>query len=193
MKIVTPEGATPINPDEAEGLIPGHVATHEELDEWESRNILLAVRWAHAHRRTEVLTTSFTRELHRRMFDRTWEWAGVFRQTNKNLGVAWEQIPVEVRKVLDDATLWLESPEWGVEESAVRLHHRMVTVHPFVNGNGRHARLLADALLFHHDLPRLDWGGTALEAAGAARSRYIQALQSADEGDYEPLLEFAGV
>ncbi len=195
MKIVAPEGATPIEPDEAEGLIPSHLATHEELDEWESRNILRAVKWAQSRRRTRVLTTTFTRELHRRMFDRTWEWAGVFRHTDKNLGVAWEQISVEVRKSLDDATLWLTSSEWGVKESAVRLHHRLVAVHPFVNGNGRHARLLADVVLFNREQPPIDWGGHALEleAAGAARSRYIQALQSADKGDYEPLLEFAGV
>lgn len=183
-----PAGATPIDPDEAGDLIPGHIQTRDELNAWEQQNILAAAQWA---RRTTLAATSdhMIRELHRRMFDRTWTWAGHFRQTDKNLGVRWETIPVEVRKLADDAAYWIEHATRSLDEAALRLHHRQVSIHPFPNGNGRHARLWCDTLLAQNGRPPIAWKAPELDRPGEARRAYIDALRSADGGDYAPLLE----
>lgn len=191
MKFVHPEGVTPIDPEEAQALIPAHITTQSELNEWESHNIRKAVAWGLSRKRRDVLTDGFVHELHQQMFDQTWEWAGTYRRINKNLGVPWEHVAVEVHKLLKDVDFWLTQSTWGVRESAVRLHYRMVVIHPFINGNGRHARLLADVLLYNHDLPRLQWGDSEFHKPGEARSDYLRALRAADEGDYAPLLTCA--
>ncbi len=191
MRLEYPKGATPIDPDEAQALIPGHITAQSELNEWESQNIQKAVTWSLSRRRTGVLTAEFVNELHRRMFDQTWEWAGAYRRSDKNMGVPWEQVAVEVHKLLGDAGFWLAESVYSVQESAIRLHYRMVMIHPFVNGNGRHARLLADVLLYNRDLPRIKWGGSELDTPGEARSNYLQALRAADQGDYAQLLSYA--
>jgi len=190
MKFVYPEGASPINEDEAAGLIPDHITIQRELNEWESQNIQKAMLWGLSRKRSEVLTLDFIKELHNRMFNETWTWAGRFRQSDKNIGVSWNQVTVETHKLLDDVKFWLDELVFSIQESAIRLHYRMVTIHPFVNGNGRHARLLADILLFNNDFSRINWGATSLDSAGTARELYINALKAADRGDYEPLLSY---
>lgn len=190
MRFTYPEGATPIDGDEEHGLIPDHITTQRELNEWESQNIQKAALWGLLRKRSDLLTLGFVKELHRRMFDETWEWAGKFRQTDKNVGVAWEQVPVETLKLLKDAEYWLARSTYRVEESAVRLHYRMVVIHPFINGNGRHARLFADVMLYNNELPRIDWGRGSLDFAGTTRERYIRALRVADRGDFGPLLSY---
>ena len=190
MKFTYPEGATPIDQDEAAGLIPDHITVQRELNEWESQNIRKAMSWSLSRKRHDVLTLDYVKELHRRMFDETWTWAGTFRKSDKNIGVAWEQVAVEIHKLLDDARYWLEEKVYSLPETAVRLHYRMVAIHPFINGNGRHARLFADVFLYNHDYPRIDWGGAHLDSAGTVRERYISALRAADAGDFGPLLEY---
>ena len=181
----------PIDLDEAQALIPGHITVQSELNEWESQNIQKAVTWSLSRKRSDVLAAEFVRELHRRMFDQTWAWAGAYRRSHKNIGVPWEQVSVEVHKLLRDADVWLTQSVYSVQESAIRLHHRMVVIHPFVNGNGRHARLLADVLLYNHDLPRIKWRGSELDTPGEARANYLQALRAADQGNYALLLSLA--
>jgi Fic-DOC domain mobile mystery protein B len=188
-----PEGATPLSEDEKDQLIPGHIVNREQLNEWEQRNILEAEQWAFSQRRTRILSADFVRALHRRMFDRTWKWAGSFRTTDKNIGVPAHQIPTALRNGLDDAEYWLENEIFPIPETAVRLHHRLVSVHPFPDGNGRHARLAADVLLFNLNQLRLDWGGTGLVSSGPKREEYITALKAADAGDFNPLLQFLGL
>lgn len=190
MRFVYPEGAIPVDQDEEAALIPDHITIQAELNEWESQNIQRAVNWARSRKRSDVLTSAFVRKLHQRMFDQTWEWAGQYRQSDKNIGRPWEQIAVEVHNLLMDVEYWLTDAGLSIEEAAVRLHHRMVEIHPFVNGNGRHARLLADVLLSNHDRPPIEWGGKDLDAPGEARTAYLQALRAADEGSYEPLLAY---
>ncbi|MFC1628731.1 mobile mystery protein B [Gemmatimonadota bacterium] len=190
MRFVYPEGATPIDEDEAAGLIPDHVTLQRELNEWESQNIQKAMSWSLSRKRNHVLTLDFVRNLHKRMFNETWTWAGQFRKSDKNIGVGWDQIAVETQKLLDDTRWWLDESVYSIQESALRLHYRMVTVHPFVNGNGRHARLLADILLFNNGKPGINWGATSLDSTGTARKRYIDALRAADADDIEPLLSF---
>lgn len=141
-----PEGATPLDPDEDEGLIPPHITTGAELNAWEQANILRAQEWLGKRRSTSpVIDMGFLRELHRRMFSDTWEWAGKFRKTMKNIGVAQELVPERTQNLLDEVQHWLDHETYPVDEIAARFHHLLVAIHPFPNGNGRHARLMADA------------------------------------------------
>jgi len=183
-----PAGATPIDADEAEGLIPGHIQTRGELNAWEQQNIIEAASWVRTA--TEpALRESTILGLHKRMFDRTWEWAGRYRTSDKNIGVFWAEIGVEIRKFVDDAAYWFEHHVSSVDEAAARLHHRLVLIHPFPNGNGRHARLWCDLLLRQNGRPMFSWSSEELDRAGENRRTYIEALRKADVGDFEPLLD----
>lgn len=185
-------GATPLDPDEAQELLPTHVATREELNAWEQANILRAERWAFEGRRRDVLTTSFLRRLHKKMFDDTWSWAGRFQWSDKNSGIDWADIPVAIEELCKDASHWIDHAVYDVDEAATRFHHRLTQIHPFPNGNGRHARLAADMLLRNHARPRFTWGGGGgnPHGAGAVRKDYINALREADAHDMGPLLAF---
>ncbi len=183
-----PLGASPIDAHEAEGLIPGHVQTRGELNAWEQQNIIEAARWVLTA--TEpALGESTILGLHERMFDRTWEWAGRYRTSDKNIGVFWAEIGVEIHEFVHDGAHWLEHEVFSVGEAAARLHHRLVLIHPFPNGNGRHARLWCDLLLKQNGRPMFDWSSEELDKPGESRRRYIEALRSADGGDFEPLLD----
>ena len=186
-----PAGATPLDPDESAGLVPGHIATREQLDEWEADNIVAGERWAaHAAKHRAILDDVFVRELHRRMFDRTWKWPGKYRASEKNIGVAPERIAVDVRKLLEDTKAQLAGKVAPLDEIAAKFHHRLVWIHPFANGNGRHARLMTDLLLMANGGEPFTWGQGDLVHAGEARERYLAALRAADARDFGPLLAF---
>ncbi|MEX0892487.1 MAG: mobile mystery protein B, partial [Gemmatimonadota bacterium] len=153
-----PPGASPIDADEAEGLLPGHLTTRANLNEWEQANIAAAAAWIRTTR-LDPLDFLAVRKLHERMFDRTWSWAGHFRTTEKAIGVAPEDISVRLRDVLDAGRYWLKNGTFPARDCALRLHHRLVFVHLFPNGNGRHARLWANWLLLRAGEPMIDWGG----------------------------------
>ncbi|PWQ97296.1 mobile mystery protein B [Leucothrix arctica] len=187
-----PEGSTPLNADESAGLIPQHITIQSELNTWEEANIIEGERWALRQKKAQLLTEGFVRSLHKKMFDQTWEWAGTFRSSNKNIGVEWSQVSMQLRNLLDNAQYQLDNDVYPEHELAVRLHHQLVFIHPFPNGNGRRARLLADLLLVNHGEPRLTWGSrTTLTASGDVRKQYIEALRAADRGDITMLLEFS--
>ncbi len=188
-----PEGATRLDEEELEALKPTHISTREELNEWEQANIVEAELWAFRRKRSDVLTVEYVRELHFQMFGQTWEWAGHFRKSGKNIGVPSYEIPASVKNACEDAAVWVNENVHSLPEIAARFHHRLVYIHPFPNGNGRHARLIADILLFNHDYPRLSWGGVTLQREGEARTAYIQALKAADQNDFRPLLVYLGV
>lgn len=187
-------GTTPLDPDEAEGLLHD-IATQGELNELEQENIQIgqewAIRTAITGRRREVMTEEFVYELHRRMFGEVWKWAGQVRRSNKNLGVDWPQIRPAVRDLIEDARLWRDESVFKPDELAVGFHHRLVWIHPFPNGNGRHARLMADLIVMRHGRPRFTWGRASLHQTSTLRTHYIQALQAADAGKVGLLLEFA--
>lgn len=190
MKFYYPPGATPLDPDEAEGLIPTHIVTHSDLNEWEQSNILEAERWSFARKHEKLLTEEFFQDLHKRMFGNTWRWAGKFRKSNKNIGVDWEQVPIKLRQLLDDINYQIEKKSYHFDELVARFHHRLVAIHLFPNGNGRHARLLSDILLVQYNQLHFTWGRENLYAAGEARKHYIDALKKADQHDYRDLLTF---
>ena len=187
-------GQTPLDEEEREELLIASVTTRGELDEFEQQNIEKAVEWSMRRRFTqaEILTEDFVRELHRRMYSDVWKWAGDFRRTNKNIGVDKNEIGVELKKLLDDAQFWIEKKAFAPDEIAVRFSHRIVSIHCFANGNGRHSRLIADILVSHvFNQPPFTWGSTNLVRPGEARATYLAALHKADEGDIAPLIAFA--
>jgi Fic-DOC domain mobile mystery protein B len=189
----TGDDSTPLSPEEQDDLIPD-LATKEELNEWERQNILEAYRWAFAPRnlrRQDSNAEGYVRELHQRMFDQTWKWAGRYRTTEKNIGIPHYQIREALAALLGDVRYWVEHATFEPDELAVRFHHRLVFIHPFANGNGRHARLTADVFLQRQRRPVFTWGNADIVRAGDFRRRYIDALRAADKNDIQPLLVFA--
>lgn len=183
------DASTPLTVEEREGLIPSYVTLRRELNEAEQANILEAESWAFARQR-DVLDERFLTGLHKRMLGRVWRWAGKFRQSDKNIGVDHFQIPIELRKLLDDCRYWIEHNIYPPDEIAARFHHRLVLMHPFPNGNGRHARMATDLLLAALDQPRFTWGKVNLVDTGKTRQAYVAALRAADAHDIRLLLEF---
>lgn len=167
-----------------------YVNTQKALNKWEQSNILDAQKWAFSRKNSHYLTIQYCCELHERMFDKTWRWAGIFRRTNKNIGVFWEQIPMQLKLLFDDLQYQLDHGIYSIDELSSRFHHRLVSIHPFPNGNGRHARLYTDVILMHQDADRFTWGGQSFDNNTKLRAAYIAALRAADRGDYGLLFEF---
>jgi len=191
MDIEYPDGATPLDPDEAEGLRLTHITTREQLNIFEAENIREGAAWAWRSRSKDMLNEGFIRRLHRNMFGKVWKWAGNFRNSDKNIGVPKERIGIDLRELCDDVQFWIDHHTFEPDEIAARFHHRLVSVHPFPNGNGRHARLMTDLLLEKAlDSERFSWGGGDLIDSGSCRDRYIAALRAADRGDYDLLKAF---
>lgn len=188
------EGQTPIDEDEKEGLLIKTISTHGELDEFEQQNIENAVEWTltRQFKLKKILQESFILDVHKRMFGNVWKWAGKYRTSNKNLGVDKYQIPFELKNLLDDCNYWIEHNTYEPDELAIRFKHRLVSIHPFANGNGRHSRLCADILISHGlEKPIFTWGRANFTNKGEARKIYLQALHLADQGNYLPLIKFS--
>lgn len=184
------DAATPLEPEERAQLIPTYITTRAQLNEAEQINITEADDWAFARKR-DALSEGFLLGLHRRMFRKVWRWAGYFRTTERNIGVDAYKIGVELRMLLDDVRFWIENATYPPDEIAVRFHHRLVWIHPFPNGNGRHARMAADLLAVALDRPCFTWGSANLVEAAKTRAAYVAALKAADNHDIAPLLAFA--
>lgn len=187
-----PEGATPLDSDEMEGLKYPHIETREELDQLEQQNIQAGYSWLAGQRKyKDFLTEVFLLELHKRLFGAVWSWAGSFRHTDKNIGVDHLHIGMELRNLLDDARYWVKHETYNREEFAARFHHRLVKIHPFPNGNGRHARIMTDVILENVlGMSPVEWGAGTLDRDGEHRQAYIQALRAADNNDYQCLIKF---
>jgi Fic-DOC domain mobile mystery protein B len=188
-----PEGATPLDPDEVEGLKISHISTREELNRWEQENINQAYSWCEKRRnKTNVVSEEFLTNLHRHMFGKVWKWAGDFRKSNKSIGIDWVQVPIQLRQLINDVNYWIEHQTYSPDEIAVRFHHKLVWIHLFPNGNGRHARLATDRLIIDvFDLAPFTWGINNIDKQGDIRTKYIQALRQADNHDYSGLMNFA--
>lgn len=190
------DGQTPLDEDEKDGLLLKTVTTKGELDEVEQQNIQKAIQWTMTRYKKftvdEVLSEDFVRELHKRMYGDVWAWAGEFRTTNKNIGVDKYQIGTSLRALLDDCKYWIANETFSKDEIAVRFSHRIVAIHCFPNGNGRHSRLIADIVIEKLlDEQVFTWGGNNLTQAGDIRTAYLQAIRLADKDEYEPLLSFS--
>ncbi len=194
-KLTYQKGATPLDLDEASELIPKYISTQGDLNELEQSNIANAFLWAQRANLDHLLTATFILTLHKKMFADVWKWAGKSRSSNKNIGVAKEQIMEELGLLLQDTKYWIEHNTFDEDEIAARFHQRLVRIHVFPNGNGRHARLTTDLLLKRLGQPAFTWGSSTsqnpLETEGPTRKSYIAALKEADLGDYRSLLIFA--
>jgi Fic-DOC domain mobile mystery protein B len=189
-----PEDATPLEAEEREQLLQSWITHRADLNRAEEANILAGAVWARGRRSrrpADLLEARFVPQLHKRMFGDVWKWAGTWRTTARNLGVDAYRIGMDVAALLDDARYWVEHETYPPDELAVRLHHRLVAIHPFPNGNGRHSRLMADLLVERLGATPFSWGGRSLADQGDLRQRYIAALRAADNHDIGPLLVFA--
>lgn len=188
------DGQTPLDEEETEGLRISTIATRGELDEFEQQNIEQAVQWTlgRSFKPEKIFSEEFVRMVHKRMYADVWAWAGEFRKTNKNVGVDKWQIPIELRCLLDDVRFWHENNTFPPDEIAVRFKHRMVSIHCFSNGNGRHSRLMADIVIEKiYKLPVFTWGAASLSSEEDTREAYLRAVKVADQGDFSLLLAFA--
>ena len=192
----TPPDSTELSEEDKEGLIPGHITFRHELNAAEQANILDARVWALGRKHKNLLTEAFLKKLHKQMYGQVWKWAGQFRRKELNIGVPYHQIPTEVKKMFDDVAYWLEQDNGLThDEIAAQLHHRITYIHPFPNGNGRLARMMADLLLEQLKCPPFTWGtgdhqGDAIISDPAVRERYVQAVKAADGKNFEPLMGF---
>jgi Fic-DOC domain mobile mystery protein B len=178
---------TPI--DDLSGLRVSGITTRAEMNAVEAENIRRAVVKYLAgkpSRRTAPFDLSWLLKLHHEMLGAVWDWAGSPRTTVVNIGVEPLQIQVALQGLLDDLEYWQEH-DVDLLEQAVRLHHRAVQIHPFKNGNGRWARLLANIWLKLHDHLPTAWPEETIGTESAIRSDYIAAVKAADDGDFEPL------
>lgn len=185
------EANTPLEAEEREQLIPTYITTRAELNEAEQVNITRASLWLRRARNVDVLDDAFLRDLHKRMFGEVWKWAGQYRKTPRNIGIDAYRIPMAVRELVQDARYWVDNGTFQPDEIAIRFSHRLVSIHPFPNGNGRHSRLVADLLAMELGQPRFTWGRANLVDPGETRRAYVAALRAADGGEIEPLLAFA--
>jgi len=188
------DGQTPLSEDEKEDLLISSITTQAELNQFEQLNIENAIRWLLQTKikPDSVLTEDFIKKLHKKMYGEVWRWAGKFRTSNKNIGVDWTQIHIQLKHLLDDSRFWIEHKTYSPEEIAIRFKHRLVSIHCFPNGNGRHSRVMADIIIeniFNQEV--FSWHGSNMVKADNIRKQYISALKKADLGDIKPLLEFA--
>jgi len=189
------EGQTPIDEDEKFGLKISTVSTSQELNEFEQNNIEKAIQWTlrNNFKKEVILTEQFVKKLHEKMFGDIWKWSGEFRKSNKNIGVDKTIISIELKNLLDDSHYWIENNSYSEDEIAIRTKHRIVSIHLFPNGNGRHSRLFADIIVSHiFNLSVFSWGSNSdLYKPNQNRHLYIKSLKEADNGNYKPLMHFA--
>lgn len=190
---VEPEDATPLTKEEQQGLIPSWVTTRADLNVAEEDNILEGLQWAQKRRikPADLATEDFSKALHQKMLGKVWNWAGVYRRTDPNLGTDWWKVPTDCAALFGNFRYWIEHGTYPPDELAVRLHHQLVSMHPFPNGNGRHSRLMGDLLLESLGGQPFTWGGSGLIGEGELRRTYITALHEADTHNIAPLLGFA--
>lgn len=187
------DGQTPLNIEQINGLKIKTIVTQAQLNEFEQANINDALLGLSSKRKIKnILSEGFIVQLHKSMFGMVWKWAGKFRHTETNIGIEWTRIPIELRKLLDDTKFWVEHQTYGPDEIALRFKHRLVAIHCFPNGNGRHSRIMADLIAVHLlDRNKFNWGNSSLVASSEQRKNYLKALQLADQGNFSELLIFA--
>jgi Fic-DOC domain mobile mystery protein B len=188
-----PDDATPLAPEERDALLQTWITDRDDLNEAEQENIVKGAAWAGRRRGkpVDLLNEDFAKSLHKQMFGEVWQWAGSYRQTERNIGIEAYRIPAEMPAMFDDVRYWVEHETYPPDEIAVRLHHRLTAIHPWPNGNGRHGRLMADLLIQRLGGEVFTWGGGTLSDVDELRTRYVAALKAADNHDIGPLLEFA--
>jgi Fic-DOC domain mobile mystery protein B len=187
------DDATPLDPALRGDMIQTWITTRADLNEAEEENIVDGADWARRRRGgvETLLNEDFSKSLHKQMFGEVWKWAGGYRQNELNIGIAQRLVPAEMPVLFDNARFWVENNTFPPDEIAVRLHHRLTQIHGFPNGNGRHARMIADLLVEKLGGKSFTWGGGSIQDTGTLRATYVAALKAADNHDFGPLLKFA--
>ncbi|EJL62829.1 mobile mystery protein B [Flavobacterium sp. CF136] len=194
IEFVYEDGQTPLNDDEKEGILIKSITTHGELDEHEQLNIEKAIEWVIGLKleKERILTEEFIKTLHKKMLGKVWRWAGEFRRSEKNIGVKWINIGIDLRTLLDDTKFWIENKTFPPDEIAIRFKHRLVNIHCFPNGNGRHSRIMADIIIesvFGETI--FTWNHSNMVKANETRAEYIKSIREADKGNIKRLINFA--
>ncbi len=185
------DGATPIDPDQLEGIRFSHVTTMGELDELEDQNIQDGMRWLSRQKTCDYLDTMFLDKLHKELFGNVWKWAGIHRTSMVNLSkIDRFQIRVELKSLFDDVKAWIEFGRSDWDEIAAEFHHRLVSIHPYPNGNGRTARIMTEYLLKRNDKDVPSWMHSMNDRPKDRRALYINSLKNADKGNYSDLIKF---
>lgn len=186
------EDATPLDPALRGDLIQTWITTRADLNEAEQENIVEGATWARRRRGgvDAILNDDFAKDLHKQMFGEVWKWAGSYRQNELNIGIAPHLVPAEMAVLFDNVRFWIGNNTYPADEIAVRLHHRLTQIHGFPNGNGRHARMMADLLVEKAGGKPFTWGSGSIQDTGTLRATYVKALQAADNHDFAPLMAF---
>lgn len=194
LKLEYQDGQTPIDENEKEGLLLKSITIQRELNEHEQLNIEKAVEWTihNKFNQDTILSKEFIKKVHMKMFSDIWEWAGKFRKSEKNIGVEWINIGIELKYLLDDTKYWIEHKTYSPDEIAIRFKHRIVNIHCFPNGNGRHSRIMADIIIesiFGRGV--FTWSHSNMVKPDETRKKYLAAIKEGDKGNIEPLINFA--
>jgi Fic-DOC domain mobile mystery protein B len=187
-------GQTPLTAEELDDLKIKTISTRGDLDELEQQNIEKAQEWLLSRKLSadKIFSEDFIFELHRRMLGEVWSWAGHTRRSNKNIGVDWTEIPIHLRNLLADAKYWVANQTFSNDHIAILFKLRIVKIHCFPNGNGRHSRLMADTIIekiYGGEL--FTWGSGNLIQKGQTRSNYLAALKVGDGNSIGELIKFA--
>jgi len=194
LELVYQDGQSPLSEEDKDGLLIKTITTHGELDEHEQLNIEKAIQWTIKSKlnKEKILTEEFIKELHRKMLGNVWSWAGEFRTSEKNIGVKWIDIGVDLRMLIEDTKFWIENKTFPDEEIAIRFKHRLVNIHCFANGNGRHSRIMADIIMERvFGKEHFSWNNSNMVKPDETRKKYINAIREGDKGNIQPLIEFA--
>ena len=194
LELTYEDGQTPLSEEEKNGLLLRIITTHGELDEHEQLNIENAVEWIikTKFKKEQILTEEFIKTLHKKMLGDVWSWAGEFRKSEKNIGVKWIMIGIELKTLLDDTKYWIDNNTFSNEEIAIRFKHRLVNIHCFPNGNGRHSRIMADIIMKSiFGKEPFSWNQSNMVKADQTRKNYISAIREGDIGNINPLIDFA--
>jgi Fic-DOC domain mobile mystery protein B len=194
LELIYEDGQTPLSEEEKDGLLIKTITTHGELDEYEQLNIEKAIQWTMRKKlkKENILTEKFIKTLHKKMLGEVWNWAGEFRRSEKNIGVPWIKIGMDLKVLLDDTLYWIDNNTFPPDEIAIRFKHRLVNIHCFPNGNGRHSRIMADIItesVFGNAV--FSWNQSNMVKADDTRKAYIAAIREGDKGDIGPLMMFA--
>lgn len=185
------DGSTPLDPDQIKGIRFSHLTNMGELDEVEDLNIQKGLEWLYHQKTDDYLSMQFLCKLHEKLFGDVWKWAGKFRTVEVNISkIRSYDVGPQLINFFEDAKLWIEGGRMGWDEIAAEMHHRLVCIHPFPNGNGRTTRIFTEYVQRRNNQLITTWKASLSHDPKERRKAYIKALQKADKGDFEMLIEF---
>lgn len=185
------DGSTPLDLDQIKGIRFSHLTTMAELDEIEDQNIQKGLEWLNRQTTNNYMSMEFLCKLHEKLFCDVWEWAGKFRTVEVNISKYRSyDVGPQLKNFFEDLKLWMTSGKMNWDEISAEMHHRLVTIHPFVNGNGRTTRIYTEYVQKRNNQTPTNWKASMADRPKERRDLYIKALRSADKNDFSLLIEF---